>query len=156
MCTVWRVEDLKQNRVVAAKILRQAHSTSLLRFVREGINVLLPVASVGGDVVGGRLLTFWGVSGALAAASILVDMLFQVGTQVADMFNADKYRIAVKYADKNVLQSGLLTGESYVAGKGALVTCQKGAGEVVLYGFGPQNRAQTTGTYKLLFNMLYR
>ena len=76
--------------------------------------------------------------------------------EIADMFNADKYRIAVKYADKNVLQSGLLTGESYVAGKGALVTCQKGAGEVVLYGFGPQNRAQTTGTYKLLFNMLYR
>ncbi|KQP31778.1 hypothetical protein ASF49_10130 [Methylobacterium sp. Leaf104] len=53
----------------------------LLRFVREGINVLLPVASVGGDVVGGRLLTFWGTAGTLAAASILVDMLFQAGTQ---------------------------------------------------------------------------
>ncbi|TXM70819.1 flippase-like domain-containing protein [Methylobacterium sp. WL120] len=52
-----------------------------LRFVREGINVLLPVASVGGDVVGGRLLTFWGVARPLAAASILADMLFQVGTQ---------------------------------------------------------------------------
>jgi putative membrane protein len=54
---------------------------ALLRFVREGINVLLPVASVGGDVVGGRLLTFWGATGALAAASIMVDMLFQAGTQ---------------------------------------------------------------------------
>lgn len=53
----------------------------VLRFVREGINVLLPVASVGGDVLGGRLLTFWGVAGALAAASILADMLIQVGTQ---------------------------------------------------------------------------
>ncbi|WP_082513256.1 lysylphosphatidylglycerol synthase domain-containing protein [Methylobacterium sp. Leaf125] len=53
----------------------------LLRLVREGINVLLPVASVGGDVVGGRLLTFWGTTGTLAAASILVDMLFQAGTQ---------------------------------------------------------------------------
>ncbi len=52
-----------------------------LRFVREGINVLLPVASVGGDLVGGRLLTFQGVAGALAAASILVDMLMQVATQ---------------------------------------------------------------------------
>jgi glycosyltransferase 2 family protein len=52
----------------------------ILRFVREGINVLLPVASVGGDVLGARLLTFWGVGGALAAASVLVDMLFQVGT----------------------------------------------------------------------------
>ncbi|MDP4025537.1 lysylphosphatidylglycerol synthase domain-containing protein [Methylobacterium sp. NEAU 140] len=52
----------------------------ILRFVREGINVLLPVASVGGDVLGARLLTFWGVAGALAAASILADMLLQVGT----------------------------------------------------------------------------
>ena len=51
-----------------------------LRFVREGINVLLPVASVGGDVLGARLLTFWAVPGALAAASVLADMLFQVGT----------------------------------------------------------------------------
>lgn len=53
-----------------------------LRFVREGINNLLPVASVGGDLMGGRLLTFLGATGALAAASILVDMLIQVGTQV--------------------------------------------------------------------------
>jgi putative membrane protein len=52
----------------------------VLRFVREGINVLLPVASVGGDVLGARLLTFWGVPGALAAASVLADMLFQVAT----------------------------------------------------------------------------
>jgi putative membrane protein len=52
----------------------------ILRFVREGINVLLPVASVGGDVLGARLLTFWGVAGSLAAASVLADLLFQVGT----------------------------------------------------------------------------
>ncbi|CAO4176026.1 Lysylphosphatidylglycerol synthase domain-containing protein [Methylorubrum populi] len=55
----------------------------ILRFVREGVNVLLPVASVGGEVVGGRLLTFWGVAGGLAAASLLADMLIQVATQVA-------------------------------------------------------------------------
>ena len=52
-----------------------------LRWVRESINVLLPVASVGGDVLGGRALTFWGVGGSLAAASIMVDMLIQAGTQ---------------------------------------------------------------------------
>ena len=54
----------------------------MLRFVRDGINTLLPVASVGGDVAGGRLLTFWGVPGAFAAASILVDLLLQAGTLV--------------------------------------------------------------------------
>ena len=52
----------------------------ILRLVREGINVLLPVASVGGDVLGARLLTFWGVAGSLSAASVLADLLFQVGT----------------------------------------------------------------------------
>jgi len=57
-----------------------ASACLILRFVREGINVLLPVASVGGDVLGARLLTFWGVAGSLAAASVLADMLFQVGT----------------------------------------------------------------------------
>lgn len=55
----------------------------ILRFVREGINVLLPVASVGGEFVGGRLLTFWGVTGTLAAASVLADMLIQVASEMA-------------------------------------------------------------------------
>ncbi|MDP4002065.1 flippase-like domain-containing protein [Methylobacterium sp. NEAU K] len=57
-----------------------ASACLIVRFVREGINVLLPVASVGGDVLGARLLTFWGVAGSLAAASVLADLLFQVGT----------------------------------------------------------------------------
>lgn len=52
-----------------------------LRWVRESINVLLPVASVGGDVMGGRLATFWGLGGSLAAAGIMVDLLVQAGTQ---------------------------------------------------------------------------
>ncbi|GLS42399.1 flippase-like domain-containing protein [Methylobacterium brachythecii] len=55
----------------------------ILRFVREGINVLLPVASVGGEFVGGRLLTFWGITGTLAAASVMADMLIQVATEMA-------------------------------------------------------------------------
>lgn len=54
----------------------------LLRWIRESINVLLPVAQVGGDVIGGRLLVFWGVSGGLAGASIIVDLLIQLATQL--------------------------------------------------------------------------
>lgn len=49
----------------------------LLRFVREGVNVLLPVATVGGEIVGARLLTFWGVAAGVAGATILVDLLLQ-------------------------------------------------------------------------------
>ena len=67
-------------RLLDGLVPAPAGACLVLRFVREGINVLLPVASVGGDVLGARLLTFWSVPGALAAASVLADMLFQVGT----------------------------------------------------------------------------
>jgi putative membrane protein len=51
-----------------------------LRFVREAVNTLLPLTQVGGDVVGARLLTFWAVPGALAAASVIIDVLMQAAT----------------------------------------------------------------------------
>lgn len=52
-----------------------------LRFIREAINTLLPVAQVGGDIIGARLATFYGVDGGSAGASILVDLLTQTATQ---------------------------------------------------------------------------
>lgn len=52
-----------------------------LRFVREGINTLLPVAQVGGDLVGARLLTRRGLGGGLAGASMFVDLMTQAVTQ---------------------------------------------------------------------------
>ena len=53
-----------------------------LRFVREGINTLLPVATVGGDFIGARLLAKRGVSGGLAGASMFVDLMTQAVTQL--------------------------------------------------------------------------
>jgi putative membrane protein len=52
-----------------------------LRTVREAINVLLPVASVGGDIVRARLLNFSGVAGGVAVASASVDLLLEVTAQ---------------------------------------------------------------------------
>lgn len=54
----------------------------ILRWVREAINVLLPVAQVGGDIVGARLLSRRGVKASVATASVLADLLMQVGTQL--------------------------------------------------------------------------
>lgn len=54
----------------------------LLRWMRESINTLLPVAQIGGEIIGARLLTFWGVSGGRAGASLVVDMFIQVATQL--------------------------------------------------------------------------
>lgn len=53
----------------------------LLRFVREAANVLLPLAQIGGDLVGAGLLARRGVPGSLAAASVIVDVLVQAVTQ---------------------------------------------------------------------------
>ncbi len=54
-----------------------------LRFVREAVNVLLPVASVGGDILGARLILLAGVPAGLAGASIIVDLLMQASAQAA-------------------------------------------------------------------------
>ncbi|QIJ75971.1 flippase-like domain-containing protein [Methylobacterium sp. NI91] len=53
-----------------------------LRFVREGINTLLPVAQVGGDFIGARLLTRRGTPGGMAGASMFVDLMTQAVTQL--------------------------------------------------------------------------
>jgi putative membrane protein len=52
----------------------------LCRWIREGVNSMLPVAQVGGVVVQARLLSFRGVSGDLAGASVVVDMTLEVTT----------------------------------------------------------------------------
>jgi putative membrane protein len=52
-----------------------------VRFIREGINNLLPVAQVGGEIIAVRLMMLFGIAGALAGATLLVDILMQVVTQ---------------------------------------------------------------------------
>ena len=53
-----------------------------IRWIRESINSLLPVASVGGDIVGARLAHGSGVPGAQAAAGMVVDTTVGAATQL--------------------------------------------------------------------------
>jgi putative membrane protein len=53
-----------------------------LRWIRESINSLLPVAGVGGDLAGARLVHKAGVPGAEAAASIVVDITIGATSQL--------------------------------------------------------------------------
>jgi putative membrane protein len=52
-----------------------------MRWIRESVSTLLPVASVGGDVVGARLVHQRGVPGAQATASMVVDITVGAATQ---------------------------------------------------------------------------
>ncbi len=60
-----------------------------------------------------------------------------------------------EHADQ-VVSSGWAKGTEMMAGRAALVEAGLGKGRVVLFGFGPQNRAWTPGTFKLLFNAIWR
>ena len=70
--------------------------------------------------------------------------------------SAENYEIVVRYEARELLESGWLVGEENLARRAAVVSAKLGQGKVVLIGFPAQHRAQTHGTYKLLFNALVR
>jgi putative membrane protein len=58
-----------------------ARSLLPIAAIREAINRLLPVASIGGELVGIRLLTLRGTEATLAAASVTVEVLLTLVSQ---------------------------------------------------------------------------
>jgi hypothetical protein len=70
--------------------------------------------------------------------------------------SAENYETIVRYEDRDLLESGWLVGEENLAHRAAVVSAKLGQGKVVLIGFPAQHRAQTHGTYKILFNALVR
>jgi len=66
----------------------------------------------------------------------------------------DRYDVVVSYGERDLMESGWLIGEKHLSKRPAMVVARVGEGEVVLFGFRPQHRAQTHGTYKLFFNSL--
>ena len=60
----------------------------------------------------------------------------------------------VSFVDRDILESGWLLGEDVIADRAAMVSVRHGQGRVVMIGFRAQHRAQTHGTFKLVFNAL--
>jgi len=58
----------------------------LVRWIREAVDVLLPVASVGGSLVSAHLLTYWHISKATALAGVFADVFLQTVAQAMFAF----------------------------------------------------------------------
>ncbi len=67
----------------------------------------------------------------------------------------ERYEVVASYSDREILESGWLIGEEKLKRKTAMVVARYELGKVILIGFRPQHRAQTHGTFKLVFNSLY-
>jgi hypothetical protein len=77
-----------------------------------------------------------------------------INSAAYDVSDSSKVRIVARYAQKDALLSGWMLGEKYVNGKTALAAANFGKGSIVLFGFRPQHRGQTWGTFRFIFNAL--
>jgi hypothetical protein len=64
--------------------------------------------------------------------------------------------VVASYSDNVVLLSGWILGDDYVRNRGAVCEVAYGQGRIVLLGFRVQHRGQPHGTFKFLFNAIYR
>ena len=64
-------------------------------------------------------------------------------------------RVIARYPNSSPFRSGRLIGEEILHNKPALIEIGHGDGRIIIFGFRPQNRAQTHGTFMLFFNSLY-
>jgi len=63
-------------------------------------------------------------------------------------------RVIARYARENVLRSGWLLGEEKIKDRIALAEVDDGNGRIVLFGFRPQHRGQTWGTFPFIWNAI--
>lgn len=68
-------------------------------------------------------------------------------------FDTDR-RVIISYPLGDPRVSGYIKNGKLLEHKAAMVWIQKNKGQLLLYGFNPQFRGQTSGTFKLLFNAL--
>lgn len=77
-----------------------------------------------------------------------------INSSAYEISDTSRVHPIARYADKDALLSGWMLGEKFLNGKTALAEADYGKGKIVLFGFRPQHRGQTWGTFQFIFNAL--
>lgn len=76
--------------------------------------------------------------------------------EITEYFKPFQYETLLRYPKEDILEDGVLLGDHHLAGKPCMVRAHYGEGDVILYGFSPAFRGWTEGTFKTIFNALYK
>jgi hypothetical protein len=82
-----------------------------------------------------------------------VDAYF-INSSAFEATDRDQVRVIARYAGEDLLRSGWLLGEAHLKEKIALAEVNLGKGRVILFGFRPQHRGQTWGTFPFIWNAI--
>jgi hypothetical protein len=87
-----------------------------------------------------------------AAAFVDAEIVYQTAIPGPEL----KRSIVATYPEdgRDILLSGWAKGQDKLARHSAVVTFEQGKGKIVMFSFRPQYRAQSEGTFKLLFNAI--
>jgi hypothetical protein len=77
-----------------------------------------------------------------------------IGSSAFDVTDDGKVQVIARYAKEGILRSGWLRGEDKLKDKIALASLTVGKGRIVLFGFRPQHRGQTWGTFPFIWNAI--
>jgi hypothetical protein len=77
-----------------------------------------------------------------------------INSSALEATDKDRVHVIARYAEENVLRSGWLLGEDKIKDRIALAEVSFGKGRIVLFGFRPQHRGQTWGTFPFIWNAI--
>jgi hypothetical protein len=92
----------------------------------------------------------------MPSEGLVIFMGNSLAFEIAPSDANERYERIVSFPERDLLQSGWLIGEDNLAKRAAMIAARYGDGRIVLFGFRPQFRDQAHGTFKLLFNALFR